>query len=37
MAPDELFVTLAERAQAQYGFRIDPHHFSILGRCRNCQ
>jgi Fur family transcriptional regulator, ferric uptake regulator len=37
MAPDELFVTLAERAQAQYGFRIDPHHFSILGRCRDCQ
>ena len=37
MAPDELFVSLAERAQKQYGFSIDPHHFSILGRCRNCQ
>ena len=36
-APDELFVALAERAKEQFGFAIDPHHFSILGRCRNCQ
>jgi Fur family transcriptional regulator, ferric uptake regulator len=36
-APDELFVNLADRAQKQFGFTIDPHHFSIFGRCRNCQ
>ena len=36
-APDELFVSLADRAKKQYGFTIDPHHFSIFGRCRNCQ
>ncbi len=36
-APDELFVGLAERAKEQFGFAIDPHHFSILGRCRNCR
>jgi Fur family ferric uptake transcriptional regulator len=36
-APDELFVNLADRAKKEFGFTIDPHHFSILGRCRNCQ
>jgi Fur family ferric uptake transcriptional regulator len=36
-APDELFVTLADRAKKEFGFTIDPHHFSIFGRCRNCQ
>ena len=36
-APDELFANLADRAQKEFGFTIDPHHFSIFGRCRNCQ
>jgi Fur family transcriptional regulator, ferric uptake regulator len=36
-APDELFVSLADRAQKEFGFTIDPHHFSIFGRCRNCR
>ncbi len=36
-APDELFVGLADRAKKQFGFTIDPHHFSIFGRCNNCQ
>ncbi len=36
-APDELFVSLADRAEKQFGFAIDPHHFSIFGRCRNCR
>ena len=31
------FVSLADRAQKEFGFTIDPHHFSIFGRCRNCQ
>ncbi len=35
-APDELFASLADRAKKQFGFTIDPHHFSIFGRCRNC-
>ena len=34
---DELFVNLADRAKKEFGFTIDPHHFSIIGRCRNCQ
>ncbi|MGO9855349.1 MAG: Fur family transcriptional regulator [Acidimicrobiales bacterium] len=36
-APDELFKSLSKSAKAQFGFEIDPHHFAILGRCRNCQ
>ena len=36
-APDELFQSLSESARSQYGFDIDPHHFSVLGRCRDCQ
>ena len=36
-APDELFRSLSERAKAEFGFEIDPHHFAILGRCRNCR
>ena len=23
--------------RSEFGFTIDPHHFSIFGRCRNCQ
>lgn len=34
--PDELFRGLARSAMKQLGFSIDPHHFAILGRCRNC-
>lgn len=36
-APDALFKDLAKRARALYEFEIDPHHFSILGRCKACQ
>lgn len=35
-APDELFGALAEEAAARYGFRVDPRHFAILGRCAEC-
>jgi Fe2+ or Zn2+ uptake regulation protein len=35
-APDELFRELASGAQDRYGFRIDPRHFAVLGRCRAC-
>ncbi len=36
-APDALFRSLSKTAKAQFGFEINPHHFAILGRCRNCQ
>jgi Fe2+ or Zn2+ uptake regulation protein len=36
-APDELFLSLSREAKTKFGFAIDPHHFSILGRCQNCQ
>jgi Fur family transcriptional regulator, ferric uptake regulator len=35
-APDELFQNLSKSAKARFGFEIEPHHFAILGRCRNC-
>lgn len=35
-APDALFASLAVAAEASYGFRIDPRHFAVLGRCREC-
>ena len=35
-APDELFRGLARTAWDRLGFRIDPHHFAILGRCAEC-
>ena len=36
-APDELFQTLSKNARTQFGFEINPHHFAVLGRCKNCQ
>jgi Fur family ferric uptake transcriptional regulator len=35
-APDELFSELAREAKAQLGFAIDPRHFAIHGRCKDC-
>jgi Fur family transcriptional regulator, ferric uptake regulator len=35
-APDDLFKSLSRSTKARYGFTIDPHHFAMLGRCRNC-
>jgi Fur family ferric uptake transcriptional regulator len=34
---DELFEDLADKAEAQYGFAIDPHHFAIFGLCAQCR
>jgi len=34
--PETLFDDLAADAQAKFGFRIDPHHFAMLGRCAEC-
>ncbi len=36
-APDELFKSLSTSAKAQFGFEINPHHFAIFGRCKDCQ
>jgi len=36
-APDDLFLDLSDSALARFGFRIDPRHFAIIGRCRHCQ
>lgn len=35
-APAEMFQDLGESAVARFGFRIDPRHFAVLGRCRAC-
>lgn len=35
-APDELFAGLARTVRSRLGFRIDPHHFAMLGTCRDC-
>ncbi len=34
--PMELFTDLAGTMSAQYGFVIDPLHFSVLGTCARC-
>ncbi len=34
--PDATFADLAGRLRAEYGFAIRPHHFAVLGRCREC-
>ena len=34
--PDALFRDLSGTLRAEYGFRIRPHHFAVLGRCRAC-
>ena len=35
-APEELFRGLSRGARTRFGFRIDPRHFAVLGRCRDC-
>jgi Fe2+ or Zn2+ uptake regulation protein len=34
--PERLFDELAASAATAYGFTINPHHFAVLGRCRDC-
>lgn len=36
-APDVLFKGLSRSAMAQFGFEINPHHFAIFGRCKDCR
>jgi Fur family transcriptional regulator, ferric uptake regulator len=35
-APEDLFGALARAAETDYGFRIDPRHFAVLGHCAAC-
>ena len=35
--PNDLFGELARRADDQFDFIIDPHHFAVLGRCGTCR
>jgi len=35
-APEELFRGLSRGARTRFGFRIDPRHFAVFGRCSNC-
>lgn len=34
--PDALFTPLARRIRHDYGFRIRPEHFAVLGQCETC-
>ena len=36
-APDEVFRGLSRGAKSRFGFDINPHHFAVLGRCKDCQ
>jgi Fe2+ or Zn2+ uptake regulation protein len=36
-APEQLFSGLSRSARDRFGFRIDPRHFAVLGRCRDCE
>ncbi len=36
-APDELFQGLSQTARDRFDFEINPHHFAVLGRCRDCR
>ena len=35
-APPAVFEQLAKEAIERFGFRIDPRHFAVLGRCADC-
>jgi Fur family transcriptional regulator, ferric uptake regulator len=34
--PEDLFADVARRVADSTGFRIDPSHFALPGRCRDC-
>lgn len=35
-APEAIFDQLAKAAKSNFGFRIDPRHFAVLGQCASC-
>lgn len=34
--PDALFAELRTRLSDDYGFALEPRHFAVTGRCKNC-
>jgi Fe2+ or Zn2+ uptake regulation protein len=34
--PDEVFDDVTARLDAEFGFRLEPGHFAVPGRCRSC-
>jgi Fe2+ or Zn2+ uptake regulation protein len=34
--PDSVFAPLARTVRRSYGFTIEPGHFALVGRCRDC-
>src|SRR5271163_417776 len=36
-APDEIFSGLSRAARSRFDFDINPHHFAVLGRCKDCR
>src|ERR1039458_6488387 len=36
-APDETFRGLSRVAKSRFDFDINPHHFAVLGRCKECR
>lgn len=34
--PADVFDGVRDRLEAELGFRADPHHFALVGRCRRC-
>lgn len=36
-APDEIFGGLSRTAKSRFDFDINPHHFAVLGRCKDCR
>jgi Fur family transcriptional regulator, ferric uptake regulator len=35
-APDDVFAGLDRTLRRRFGFRVDPHHFALLGTCGAC-
>ena len=34
--PESLFAGVARQASTEFGFTVDPHHFTMMGRCADC-
>ncbi|HUR23141.1 MAG TPA: transcriptional repressor [Acidimicrobiales bacterium] len=34
--PETLFAELRSQLSADYGFRLEPRHFAVTGRCKEC-
>lgn len=34
--PEEVFDSLRDRLRAEFGFSVEPRHFAVVGKCRDC-